>query len=230
MICAATPFRRRLLALAYGCLALVAVSGCTSDPPPERPVAAPTETTARTPDEPSASPSPSPEETPGPYSTDVCVGKRPYNPGAARYAGEGPHRMTIVQHDPAYGKLELRYVLLPDGWDPTVDGDSTKRDLDRIELVICHDAVPIGRTMGTCEFDQPGMSGTMDVVPADHTFVVREARTGREVTRFGLRGNTGLEDSCPSVAMDSGGTMIAQAVDDDTVTAKLRSPYKDPAR
>jgi hypothetical protein len=140
--------------------------------------------------------------------------------------------MTIIHHDSGPTTLELQYVTLPDGWDPEVDFDLEEedKDLNKIQLVVCDDAVATGGVVGTCKFDYPGMSGTMDVVQADHTFVVREARTGRKVADFRLQGTAGAQESCPSSAVDSGGTQIAQAVSDDAVAAKLRSLYEGPAR
>ncbi|MET9832834.1 hypothetical protein ABZ078_26860 [Streptomyces sp. NPDC006385] len=183
-----------------------------------------------TPDAPSVSPSD--EETPDPVSTAVCLGERPYNPDSTPYEGKGPHPMTIVHHDSGPATLELQYVTLPDGWNPEIDFDWTdeEEDHNKVQLVVCDDAVTTGGVMGTCTFDYPGMSGTMDVVQADHTFVVREARTGREVAEFSMQGTAGVEESCPSSAMDSGNTQIAQAVNDDAVAAKLRSLYEGPAR
>jgi hypothetical protein len=181
-----------------------------------------------TPDDPS--PSPSDGEAPDPVSTAVCVGERAYNPDSAPYAGKGPHPMTIIHRDPGPGTLELRFVTLPDGWDPTIDVDSTREDFDKVQLVVCDDAVASGGVMGTCTFDEPGMSGTMDVVRADHIFVVREARTGRWIADFRMRGTAGVEESCPSMAVDSGLTQIAQEVDQAAIAAKLRPLYGGPAR
>ncbi|MCF0082756.1 hypothetical protein [Streptomyces lomondensis] len=140
--------------------------------------------------------------------------------------------MTIIHYDSGPATLELQYVTLPDGWDPEVDFDwsDEEEDHNKVQLVVCDDAVATGGVIGTCEFDYPGMSGSMDVVQADHTFVVREARTGREVADFRMQGTAGAEESCPSSAMDSGNTQIAQAVNDDAVAAKLRSLYEGPAR
>lgn len=138
--------------------------------------------------------------------------------------------MQVIQKDSGPDLLELRFVTLPDGWNPAIKGDATKKDIDTIELVVCDSAVPTGNVMGTCKFDEPGMSGSMMVVQAAHTFVVKEARTGREVTRFSMQGTADVEGSCPTMAMDSGGTLIAQGVSDDAVAAKLRPLYEGPAR
>lgn len=225
---AAITGRGRLSLMLCGWLMLIAVSACTGGPSEEQSAATPTP--SPTPSAEPPRPSPTEKATPTPISTEVCEGVRPYNGDSEPYEGKGPHRMTFVQRNNDPDVLELTYVVLPDGWDPEIARDEKLRDRDKVELAVCDTAVLAGPVMGTCTFDQPGMSGKMQVAKAHHTFVVREARTGREVTRFSMPGNEGVEDSCPSVAVNSGGTLIGQAVNDDDVAERLRPLYEGPAR
>lgn len=186
---------------------------------------------------PSASPSPSPipsDEQISSVSTEVCEGEAVYNFESAPYKGDGPHPMTVVVPMSSAYSLELPSILLPDRWDPVGGGDAQAEPNDprhdEIQLVVCDDAVATGDVIGTCEYDEPGSSGTMDVVEAEHTLVVREARTGRHITELTLQGSASAQESCPAIVMDYGTTQIAQALNDDIVAAELRIFYQGKAK
>ncbi|QFU89817.1 hypothetical protein [Amycolatopsis sp. YIM 10] len=151
---------------------------------------------------------------------------------AAPYAGQGPH--------PVYGSFEsydegvagrvlsrkgddTDWPDLPDGWLALSASSPTVR------LVLCEYVVGIGSDrVDTCEYAAPRY--TAPVYEAKYRFLLYEAKTAHEVTRFDLDGTkVSCDDNVPYQKEDGAGFVVAKRVDGAALTERLR-PFVEPAR
>ncbi|WIX92329.1 hypothetical protein [Amycolatopsis sp. DG1A-15b] len=64
---------------------------------------------------------------------------------------------------------------------------------------------------------------------ATYRVTVREARTGREIKVVTLPGTESPEKSCPGIAKDAPGTVVARSLTGDVLDTGLRPLLLDPA-
>ncbi|MGC7098165.1 hypothetical protein ACPZ19_26130 [Amycolatopsis lurida] len=188
---------------------------------PESPSA---DTTPSVPDLPAT---PCPESTAGPayFPNDISE-------IAAPYAGQGPH--------PVYGSFEF-YDEGVAGRVLSRKGDDTDRpDLPddwlalsasspSVQLVLCEYVLAIGSDrVDTCEYAAPRY--TAAVYEAKYRFILYEAKTAHELTRFDLDGTkVSCDDNVPYEKEEGAGFVVAERVDGAALTERLR-PFAEPAR
>lgn len=155
------------------------------------------------------------------------------NPTGPAYAGPGPHLAVVDEElsatsDPLYN-IPFSTYSLPIKW-MAYDNKKNEEDISRAQLVIClTDLQQRSKTkIGQCEYD----TLIADVYPATYTFEVYEARTGRRITTFKIRGNDTADLSCPVTLQHQvgSGVDIAQGVKDETLSGRLRPLIMGPAR
>ncbi|GAB3979423.1 hypothetical protein V1634_16560 [Plantactinospora veratri] len=152
-----------------------------------------------------------------------------YNPKGKRYAGKGPHWITLVQ----VGRDEERHggkFFIPSEWQPWVRGEAYGTlDRSRVQLVACLTATPgapTGRQV-TCQFETRAVNFAL--YEATYHVSVREAATGRQVASFSFPGTLNDQDSCPSLVVYRPGDGILRGIDVDAFHAALR-PLVKPAK
>ena len=203
-------FRARLiLAVLTGALA---VAACTGD---REPTAAPgTGTTSAPAGTDSSTPTPTPART-APDEHATCGGfdgtepRVAYSPDSPPYSGAGLHPIRLLK---LTGTDEQ--PKLPATWEGTPS--------ELYQLVVCqyYDASFTGRTVGTCAYNGTDGETTAEVTSARYLYRVFEARTGRKISRFTLRGSTSAEESCPFSALNP--TSFYQRVVSKDLSEKLR--------
>lgn len=138
----------------------------------------------------------------------ACEQGVPFNPTSRPYAGVGPHYADA--HELHQTDRHVQHALIvgvADHWLAT-------SNVNVVELLACARLVP-GQQLGdvTCEFKRGvATSRTWPFYEASYEVTVREARTGRQITVLTVPGDSTPEESCPSVATDDAGTVVARSL------------------
>jgi hypothetical protein len=152
--------------------------------------------------------------------------------GAPAYAGEGPHRAVVgedVGENTAIEHLTPSTFSLPNAWQ-ALNAKRTEPDPSRAELLVCLSQVKerSETRIGTCAYSK----GKAYVYPADYTFDIYTARTGRRVSRVTIAGDESAPVSCPQsvLTVEGVGFRVAQRVSDAAFSSGLRTLITGPAR
>src|SRR5256885_2284906 len=122
---------------------------------------------------------------------DACAGKPV--PGAAAYAGHGPHRVAFYAMRTHSDETQAGCIVgEPEGW-----GGGPPYD---VQLVACVASVP-GPVARTCAYGTP-VPETMTMDWGEYTVTLYRARTAAKVATVKIQG---ADDSCPtSIAAPTG--------------------------
>jgi hypothetical protein len=139
-------------------------------------------------------------------SPEPCVSPKlsVYNLGSRPFAGRGPHLMAMVRYSDDRS-MEYTEFTLPDGYEPRGKTYTSEPDLDQVQLLVCVrvEATRDSRQDVTCNYasEQALLAGghpfTFDLFESVYHVTVREARTGKMISKFTVPGRQGAEDSCP---------------------------------
>jgi hypothetical protein len=152
---------------------------------------------------------------------------RAFLPAGPAYAGAGPHPVEFLKQGELQASAgEDAQPVLPDDWErPAYEGVT--------QLVVCEHPDPSfrGRKVGECEYlgGDFNRGEPSELRSARYVYRVFEARTGRLVTQFTMRGTTGPQESCPARTL-APATLYYQAVRSRELVAKLRPLVTGPAR
>jgi len=211
----------RLIRTAAAGLVALACASCGSAPSP---VPEPT----------AASPSPSQRFVGQPTEREGACTDQPWSAANPPFSGAGPHLIApvpvrddladdiAVGHIP-YDPPDLRG--LPYSGDESVLTNPISTRLAEVQLLACIEPVrgdgPIAEV--ACDFtDPPGAKLTFPLYEASYRVTVREASTGRIVTTLTAPGTVDGTDNCPSVATDTGHTILLRSLTRDTLIDVLR--------
>ncbi|MGK5674581.1 hypothetical protein ACSNOB_17295 [Micromonospora sp. URMC 106] len=182
-----------------GTFTVVLTGPCTW--PPDRPGGPPS--SGRLPPLP---PPPGPTQTRSEALNDACTSPKlsVYNLSSRPFAGRGPHPMALVRYSDERS-MEYAEFFLPDGFAPRYQPGTFRRNLDQVQLLVCVrvTATRDSRQDVTCRYASEGalLGGgrpfTFDLFESVYDVTVREARSGKLVSRFTVPGRQGAEDSCP---------------------------------
>ncbi|MFI6235364.1 hypothetical protein ACIBD9_17545 [Micromonospora sp. NPDC050784] len=208
----------RLLAVVVGTLCGLTACAGEPDPPPAATTPTPSASTA-------ASPTwPPPPPTMGTYE-EACGGStynpravRPYNPDGPAYAGGPIHLAEFFVMHP-YDSREQGYEL-PAEWQSQLHPGLYPEQ--HTQLVVCEyfDDDYSSKKVETCTYDTgTGEKTTAVLRSARFIYRVFEAKTGKQVSSFTLRGSV---NSCPAVVYTVTGGTYYQLVLNEEITAKLR--------
>jgi hypothetical protein len=116
------------------------------------------------------------------------------------------------------------------GWDESVITDPMTNKLAEAQLLACitpaKGAGPVGEV--DCVFEA-GLKHTFPLYEADYDVTVREARTGRVVSTLSVPGTLNGSENCPTVATDTGHTVLLRAPDRNMLAEALRPLSSAPA-
>lgn len=194
-----------------------------------------------TPEPPTGSPSPSRPFVQAPAEHDGACTDRPWSSLNPPYAGPGPHLIAPVAvrgnlpDDIAVGLIP--YVPpdprgLPYSGDESVLTNPMSDKLAEVQLLACIEPTkgdgPIGDV--TCRFTEGVRTElTFPLYQATYRVTVREARTGRTVTTVSAPGTVDGTDNCPTLATDTGHTILLRSITRDTLIERLRPLATAPA-
>ncbi|WP_326808660.1 MULTISPECIES: hypothetical protein [unclassified Streptomyces] len=211
-------------------LSLILLTACSGDP--QRNPHAATSSSAK------------PKESKGPTRKQpvitphdkACRGGVPFYAASPPYDGAGTHKMigfALYDTDDPEVSGPAYPPGLPSSWaSSTHDEYGTKprvfetapmeADFKQAQLAVCMSWPRLtGKSaVGECG---PYEGVTRKVFPADYTFRVFEARTGRLIKSFTL---SGADDGCPAQIILGDRKKMPQVVDDEALAAELRPLVK----
>ncbi|MGI5214489.1 hypothetical protein [Plantactinospora sp. CA-290183] len=187
------------MALDSGRFTVTLTGPCTW--PPDRPGGPPS--SGRLPPLPPPS---GPTQTRSDTDADPCRSPKlfVYNLTSRPFAGRGPHPMAMVGYSDEES-IEYAEILLPDGFEPRYERFTDPTNHDQVQLLVCVRVVATqdSRQDVTCNYasEQALLAGghpfTFDLFESVYHVTVREARSGRKIGEFSVRGRQGAEESCP---------------------------------
>ncbi len=156
------------------------------------------------------------------FSTDwatVCTTQVGFA-GAKEYApGPGTHTIVYMENYRDEGNYITSSRALPAGWALTEDDDyADNSEFADVELVGCLDRTGTTPTGIQCDFEDEGVTTTLELVDADYDLTIYAATSGESI---GTKSITATEDECPFIAtfQDGDTEFVASPSDDDIVNA-----------
>lgn len=181
-----------------------------------------------------------------PAPREENCGDEPWSTRNPAYEGPGPHFIAPVGIRSQLPQSVAVGVIPTDLDDPGdgryFGGDEsvlanpmTDKDA-QIQLLACIEPIkgdgPIGKV--ECYFgDASGGARNFQTFPlyrADYEVTVREARTGRVVRTLSVPGTVKGQDNCPTIATDTGHTVLLRALSRDRLVEALHPLSAAPAR
>lgn len=167
----------------------------------------------------------------GTYETPFSRVQLP-DPGAPAYVGEGPHLAVVGEHIGPHAKGMVHITpstfSLPSAW-RALNAKRTEPDPSHAQLIVCLSQVAeqAGTRIGTCAYNK----AQVDVYPADYTFDIYTARTGRRVSQLTIGGDESAPMSCPAsvVTVDDVNFRVAQRISEAALSSRLRPLVTGPA-
>jgi hypothetical protein len=147
-----------------------------------------------------------PMQTSSEASAEPCTSPKlsVYNLSSRPFTGRGPHLMAMVRYSDERS-MEYAEFFLPDGFGPRYEPGTSRKNIDQVQLLVCVRVAAIrdSRQDVTCDYASEeallagGRPFTFDLFESVHHVTVREARSGKMISKFTVPGRQGAEDSCP---------------------------------
>jgi hypothetical protein len=156
------------------------------------------------------------------FSTEwatVCTTQVGYAGAKAYEPGPGPHTIVYMENYRDEGNYITSSRTLPAGWALVEDTDyEDNSEFAAVELVGCLDRTETTPTGIQCDFEDEGVTTTLELVDADYDLTIYAATSGESI---GTTAITASEDECPFIAtfQDGDTEFVASPSDDDIVNA-----------